>query len=76
MQGHDGRASLHKAELNTEGKSDQIFSALMTAPTGFVPALCNTLHVPLGPWAAGAMLDGPVEEPSPWSLAILSRISS
>lgn len=76
MQGHDGRESLHKAELNTEGKSDQIYSALMTASTGFVPALCNTLHVALGPRAAGAMLDGLVEKPSPWSLAVLCRISS
>lgn len=58
LRGHDGRASPHRIELNTERKSDQIYSALLAAPTGFVPVLLNSLYVPLGPWAARATLNG------------------
>ena len=76
LQGHDGRASPHRVELNTERKSNQIYSALLAAPTGFVPVLLNSLHVPLGPWAARVTLDRLAEKPSLCSLAILSRISS
>lgn len=43
--------------VNTEEKLDQIYLALMSASLGFVPALCKTLCVPPGSWAAAASSD-------------------
>lgn len=45
--GYDGRASPHRIELNKE-KSDQIYSALLAAPTGFCSSLIIHFLCPIG----------------------------